>query len=78
MQVMVAQEQHNLLRILAFQGNDIEQSLVCIAPIDPLIFIRVEVVAQEDDRLFLLAVSHSPTPEVSAMDVGDNNNCIVH
>ena len=78
MQVVIAQQKRHLLRMGLLESNDVPETLEGITPINPVILVRVQIIPQEHNMRVSIHALHCPTPEFSAVEVGDDEVDRVH
>ena len=66
--VMVAKQQHDIVWMLLLEGDDVPEFLECFSGKDLLPSIRIHVIPEEDDLLFLVS-SNGTAPELASVHV---------
>ena len=74
MQVMVPKQQRHLLGVSFLVGDDVLQALERVAPVDPVILIRVHVVPEEHHVGVFAEILDRSAPELPSVKVGDDND----
>lgn len=77
MKVVIAEQKNDLIGVFFLEGNDGPEVFKGFMEGDFFPGIRVEIVAQEDDLPVIFRVGDSCLPEVTSVDVGEDENVVV-
>ena len=78
MQIVVAQQEYDLVRVSLIEIEDDLKLVEGIERADMFLGIRVNIVTEEDDLVKILVVFLGIMPERASVDIGNNQNLMVH
>ena len=78
MQIVVAQQEYDLVRVSLIEIEDDLKLVEGIERADMFLGIRVNIVTEEDDLVKIFVVFLGIMPERASVDIGNNQNLMVH